>query len=224
MQQVLKNIYGTMHKISNGISKVVSGISFCFVVLCTLTVLLQVVNRYVIVKVSNYSATFTDELARFLLIWISYTAVAMCLREGSMAQVDLIYSRFGKKGRLVFYIITRIIMGIVLFIIIRYGFWFAGKKAAYRSAMLGIPGNILFATIPVGGVLLAYEWLTEMIGVFAGELIPFSPQSKRGFPEHEDISNNDIEKLERFADELEREMEQGQLESKENTEKEDKQL
>jgi len=198
----LKLVYRGLHIGSNYINRLIGVISFCFVVLCTGTVLLQIINRYVIVKISDYSASFTDELARFLLIWISYTAVAMCLREGSMAQVDMVYSRFGKKGQMVFYLFTRIIMGVVLYTIIRYGFWFAGKRAAYHTAMLSIPGNILYATVPIGGCLMAYEWLTELVGVLSGELEPFQGGAKRGFPEHEE-ENDEIEKLEAFAEELE---------------------
>ncbi len=198
----LKPVYNGMHTLSNYINRLIGLISFCFVVLCTGTVLLQIINRYVIVKISNYSASFTDELARFLLIWISYTAVAMCLREGSMAQVDMIYSRFGKKGRMAFYLATRIIMGIVLYVIVRYGFWFAGKKAAYHTAMLNIPGNILYATVPIGGCLMAYEWLTELIGVLSGEIEPFQAGAKRCFPEHEEVTD-EAERLEAFAEQLE---------------------
>ena len=203
MKKALKQLYKGMHMVSNLLCKLTGAVSFAFVVLCTLTVLLQIINRYVIVKVSNYSATFTDELARFLFIWIAYTAVSMCLREGSMAQVDMIYTRLGKKGRLLLYLFTRIVMGIVLYIIIRYGFWFAGKKKAYHSTMLNIPGNILYATVPIGGVLLAFECLTELVGVLSGELEPFAAKEKRWFPEHEDLSNADEEKLAAYAEQLE---------------------
>ena len=206
MRNACKRLYQGMHAVSNLLCKLTGFISFCFVVLCTLTVLLQIVNRYVIVKVSNYSATFTDELARFLFIWISYTAVSMCLREGSMAQVDILYTRLGKRGRLLLYLFTRIVMGAVLFIIIRYGFWFAGKKKAYHSTMLNIPGNILYATVPIGGVLLAFECLTELVGVLAGEVEPFKAKEKRWFPEHEDLSNSDEEKLAAYAEQLESEL------------------
>jgi hypothetical protein len=43
-----------------------SAVSVLFVIGVILTVALQVVNRYFIVKISDYSATFTDELDRFL--------------------------------------------------------------------------------------------------------------------------------------------------------------
>lgn len=202
MHKTLKQIYRLMHQVSNYICSAISAISFGLVLLCTLTVLLQVINRYVIVRYTNYSATFTDELARFLLIWISYTAVALCLREGSMAQVDIIYSRLNKKGRVAMFLFTRVVMGFVLYVIIRHGFWFTAKKGSYHSAMLNIPGNILYATVPIGGVLLAYEWLTELFGVLSGEVEPFTPQDTRGFPEHLDESDEDIEKLEAFAKEV----------------------
>lgn len=201
----LQPVYYGMHSLSNIISRLIAFISFILVILCTGTVLLQVVNRYIIVKISDYSASFTDELARILFIWIAYTAVAMCMREGSMAQVDMVYSRLDKKGRMALYLFTRIIMAIVLYVTIRYGFWFAGRKAAYHTAMLNIPGNILYATVPIGGCLMAYEWLTELIGVLSGTLEPFNAGASRNFPEHEEVTD-EIEKLEAFASQLELEL------------------
>jgi TRAP-type C4-dicarboxylate transport system permease small subunit len=138
------------------------------------------------VKISDYSATFTDELARFLLIWIVYTAIGMCLREGSMSQVDIIYSRLGKRGRTALYVFVRLMMLAVLYVTIRYGFWYAGKKKAYHSTMMNIPGQFLFLTVPIGGCLMLFEVITEMLGVFCGEVEPFEASKKRLFPWHEE--------------------------------------
>ena len=68
--------------------------------------------------------------------------------------------------------------------------------------MLSIPGNILYATVPIGGILMAYEWLTELVGVFAGEIEPYHASAKRSFLEHEE-ENEDAEKLQAFAAEIE---------------------
>jgi TRAP-type C4-dicarboxylate transport system permease small subunit len=186
MKEIVRKAYHFMNRISEIISKVVSAVSVLFVVGVIFTVALQIVNRYVIVKVSDYSATFTDELARFLLIWIVYTAIGMCLREGSMSQVDIIYSRLGKRGRIALYVFVRLVMLAVLYVTIRYGFWYAGKKKAYHSTMMNIPGQLLYLTVSIGGCLMLFEVITEMLGVFCGEVEPFQASRKRFFPWHEE--------------------------------------
>ncbi|MCL2001363.1 MAG: TRAP transporter small permease subunit [Planctomycetes bacterium] len=183
---ILKILYAKLNFGSNIIAKILSALLVLLVFSCASTVLLQVINRYIIVKISDISLSFTDELSRWLMVIITYLVVGICVREGSMAQVDLIYSRLGPKGRLFLYLITRMLMAAVLFIGIYYGLRVMRAKAFMLSSMLEIPGWLLYSPPFVGSVLMSYEWLTELIGVLAGELEPFAAGAKRGFPHHEE--------------------------------------
>ncbi|MDR1316655.1 MAG: TRAP transporter small permease subunit [Spirochaetales bacterium] len=179
-----RTIYCVLNKGSNTISRILGILLTLLVVACACSVILQVFNRYVIVKISDFSFSFTDELSRLLMVNITYIAIALCLREGSMAQVDLIFSRLNKAGRFFLYFVTRILVAVVLFISIYYGYRVMTLKAAFISSMLSVPGLVLYSPPVIGAVLMSYEWLTEILGVLCGELQPFYAGEKRGFPEH----------------------------------------
>jgi TRAP-type C4-dicarboxylate transport system permease small subunit len=174
----------------NGISNLASKLLVWFIILlvcaCTATVALQVANRYIIVKISDISFSWTDELSRWLMINICYFTIGICVREGSMAQVDLIYKHLRKGGRMFLYCLTRLLMAIVLFIGIYYGLYILNLRAPISSTMLSIPGRLYYAPPVIGSILMAYEWITEIVGVVSGELEPFEGGAKRGFPEHEE--------------------------------------
>ena len=56
-----------------------------------------------------------------LVVWLCYTLLPIVYREGAMAQLDLIYERAGKKGRLGLYIITRILCLIFIALAVYHG-------------------------------------------------------------------------------------------------------
>ena len=89
-----------------------------------------------------------------------------------MAQVDLIYGRLGRKGRIVLYSITRALMLMVIVVSVKYGLYVCEIRAVYKSAMLGIPGPFLYSAPIVGSFLVLFEMLTEFVGVLAGKLVP----------------------------------------------------
>ncbi len=182
----LKKTYSVLNGISNIICRILEIIVVLLVVINAADVFLQVLNRYVLVKISDYSISWTDELARYSMIWICYCTVGICFREGSMAQVDIIYGRLNRKGRVVLYIITRLLVALVLFVAVKYGLYVCQIKAIYKSAMLQMPGIALYSAPIVGSVFVGFETIVEAIGVFSGELEPFEAGKNRGFPRHEE--------------------------------------
>lgn len=182
----LKKTYFILNKISDVICLLFEILAVLLVVVNATDVFLQVFNRYVLVKISNISISWTEELARYSMIWICYSVIGICFREGSMAQVDIIYGKLDRKGRLVLYVLTRILMVMFLFVAIKYGLYVCKIKKIYRSSMLRAPGRLLYSAPIVGSVLLGFEILTEMIGVFSGELQPFEAGKKRRFIRHEE--------------------------------------
>ena len=147
------------------------------------SVLLQVINRYIIVKISDISFHWTEELSRYSMIWMCYLALPIVYREGSMAQLDLIFDRLGKKGRMALYILTRILCLGFIVLAVYYGIHVIQTRMMYKSSVLRAPGYTLYSAPIFGCVLMAYEIITEMIGVFSGELEPFYAGHKRQYPE-----------------------------------------
>ena len=183
----MKNLYDRMNQVSNVICKILCALIVAVVIVNAGTVLLQILNRHVIVKISDFSFPWTEELSRYSMIWLCYLTIPVVYREGSMAQLDLLFDRLGKKGRMVLYILTRLLCIIFIVIAIYYGVHIVETRMMYKSSILRIPGPALYSAPIFGCVFMAYEIITEVIGVFAGVLKPFYAGEQRQYPENEDI-------------------------------------
>ena len=182
----MKKLYYGLNKISNAICKVLSILIVGVVVMNAGSVLLQVLNRYIIVKISNLSFPWTEELARYSMIWLCYLALPIVYREGSMAQLDLIFDRLGKKGKMALYILTRILCLVFIAVAVYFGIHIVQTRIMFKSSILRAPGYTLYSAPIFGCVLMAYEIITEMIGVFSGVLEPFYAGETRQYPKTEE--------------------------------------
>lgn len=182
----LRKAYRTMHKISNIFSKILVAIIVAIILINLLSVLMQIANRHIIVRFMGYSISWTEELARFSMIWFAYLTLPLCLREGSMAQLDMLYDRVGERSRLVLYLMSRLLMIIFLVIVVYFGVGLVESRWNYMSSMLHLPGYLMYSAPVISCILMGYEVLTELLGVAIKELVPFSAGEKRNFPEHEE--------------------------------------
>ena len=179
----MKKLYYGLNKVSNAICKVLSILIVAVVMVNAGSVLLQVLNRYVIVKVSDLSFPWTEELARYSMIWLCYLALPIVYREGAMAQLDIIFDRLGKRNKTILYVLTRILCFIFIGVAVYFGVHIVQTRMMFHSSMLHAPGYVLYSAPIFGCTLMAFEILTEMIGVFAGVLEPFYGGNDRQYPE-----------------------------------------
>jgi C4-dicarboxylate transporter DctQ subunit len=169
----VKPIYRAMDSLSSLVNKFLGWLAGLLIALCALALLFQVFYRFVIIKFFSFSFPFTEEFARYALIWASYLCLGVCLKEGSQASINFLYDRLGGMPKLILYLVTRIFMIIFLAVAIYYGTIIVDNNSIFKSATLGIPGTYLFSAPVVGCILMGYETITEIIGVLSGELKPF---------------------------------------------------
>ena len=177
----MKKLYNGLNAVSNVICRILCVFIVLVVVVNAGSVLLQVLNRYIIVKVSDLSFPWTEEMSRYSMIWLCYLTLPIVYREGAMAQLDLIFDRLGKKGKMALYILTRVLCMIFIVLAVYFGIHVVKTRIMYKSSIMRIPGYMLYSAPIFGCVLMAYEIITEMIGVFAGVLQPFYAGEKRQF-------------------------------------------
>jgi TRAP-type C4-dicarboxylate transport system permease small subunit len=126
-----------------------------------INVLWQVFTRY---AVGNPSS-FTDELARYLMIWLGILGAAYVSGKNMHVAIDLIPSRSGKKTKEKLLFTVRIL--IVLFAI--GALVIGGSRLVYityilgqYSPALGIPLALVYLIIPISGILIAYYKISDL--------------------------------------------------------------
>lgn len=169
----VRKLYVLLNRLSGIAEKVIEAILFVLVLSCAADLMLQVVNRFILVKFTGVSITWTTEYAQDALVWMTYFAVGLCFKENSMASVNVIYDRLKPRGKVLLYIVTRVIVALFLAVGFQYG-WLAVRSVAnWQSTNLHLPGFALYGAPLLGCVLMAYEAVTELLGVLCGELEPF---------------------------------------------------
>lgn len=121
-----------------------------------LVVAVQVVCRYGF----NASLFWSEELARYLLIWLTFLGSTCAYRRRVHPSINLIPEPFqrGRRGRLLRLVVHFLSLGFFL-IMLYYGIIFAVFIKLQTSPALGLPKWITFSIIPFSGLLLCLHCL-----------------------------------------------------------------
>ncbi|MFH6602547.1 TRAP transporter small permease [Maribacter algicola] len=145
-----------MHRTYRILNKFIESFLVIIFGLLVLDVVWQVVSRYVIGK----SSSFTEEFARFALIWLTVLGAAYIngQEEGHLS-MDFLLSKLPKKKRLKRQRIIQIIMALFAFVVMIVG----GGNLVYTTLTLGqispalnIPLGFVYAIVPISGALIIF--------------------------------------------------------------------
>ncbi len=118
------------------------------------SVVWQVLSRYLFVV----PAAWTEELARFLLIWIGMLGAAYAYREGSHLGIDLLADKLEESGRRRLH---SIVHGVCLLFAASVLVVGGGSLVSMTwelkqySAAMGLPIAWVYAVIPASGLLIS---------------------------------------------------------------------
>ena len=126
-----------------------------------INVLWQVFTRYV----TGNPSSFTDELARYLMIWIGVLGAAYVSGRNLHVAIDILPTKSTKKTqKLLKTIVTLLVILFALF-----AFVIGGSRLVYLSYILGqqspalqLPLAVVYVIIPVSGLLIMYYKISDL--------------------------------------------------------------
>jgi TRAP-type C4-dicarboxylate transport system permease small subunit len=133
-----------------------------------LNVLWQVFTRFVLSNPSSY----TEELARYLLIWIGLVGAAYASGRQLHLAIDLLPRALHGRSRVVLDVTIRIIVATFALGVLGYGGFVLVRISlglGQTSAALGIPIGWVYSVIPVSGLLIAWFSVRDIMGLLRGE-------------------------------------------------------
>lgn len=143
--------------------------------LMLLSVCWQVITRYFLGNPSS----FTDELARYLLIWIGMLGGAYASGKHMHLAIDLLPSKLTGRSK---YRLSLVINVLVLFFVV-LTFVIGGSRLVYitytlgqTSAAMQIPLAYVYVILPVAGLLITYFKIRDIIQL-SPEESPSTPNS-----------------------------------------------
>lgn len=131
----------------------------------------QTVYRYVITHIAGTSgaAVWTEELSRYIFIWISYLALPVAIRNRSSIRVDIIYDRLPKRWQNASWVVVDICFLILTAVIVKTGYAQIERLIRFpqMTTALGIPYLIPYLILPLGFGLMCLRLLQSLWSQFA---------------------------------------------------------
>jgi TRAP-type C4-dicarboxylate transport system permease small subunit len=121
----------------------------------TAIVILQVFCRYAL----NHSLFWSEELARYLLVWLTFVGATVAYHRNMHPGVDVIFKRLQRKSRTRIRLFVHLISLVFFLILIWYGCNFAYFIRAQTTPALSLPKWLVFSVIPLSGLLFTLHCL-----------------------------------------------------------------
>ncbi|HLR26316.1 MAG TPA: TRAP transporter small permease [Fodinibius sp.] len=144
------------------INKAVAYILVILMVTMLICVLWQVFTRYIMGEAS----TVTEELARFLMIWIGLLGGAYVAGANMHVAINLLPSRLdGCKKQILQTIINLTIIAFVFVVLIIGGSQLVHitYNLGQTSAALNIPLAYVYLVLPISGLLVCYYKISDLL-------------------------------------------------------------
>ena len=135
------------------------------ILLCVMlfSVLWGVFTRYFFADQSSW----TDELARFMLIWVSILGAAYISGKNAHITIDLLSASIALKARLQMEVVTGMIISLFVLVIFLVGgsrYIYISFKLGQTSAALEIPMGYVYLVLPIAGIIIIYFKILGILG------------------------------------------------------------
>ena len=147
---------GPLERLSESCNRVAEGGLLLLGLTMTAVVILQVFCRYVL----NYSLFWSEELARFLLVWLTFLGATVAYRRSMHPSVDIIFRRLSRKARGWTQRFVHVIVILFSIIMIWYGCSFSYFVRLQTTPALALPKWVIFSIIPISGVIFLLHGLS----------------------------------------------------------------
>lgn len=151
-----------LHKAIRAIDTVFRAVLASLLAIMVLSVTWQIVSRYIL----GHPGSWTEELSRFLLIWVGLLGGSYAYHMKMHLGLDLLAARLPPRARLVQF---RFVHGAVILFaftaLIGGGFrliWITYELRQY-SAALGVPMAVVYLSLPISGFMLIFYAIISIL-------------------------------------------------------------
>ena len=155
----------TLHKIRKGMNTVVSTI--CIVLFAVMVVVgtYQIITRFVF----NNPSTISEELLTYTFAWMAIFSSAYVFGKRDHMRMTFVADKLPKEQRKILEIVIELlIIAFAVIVLIYGGFTIMGLTMTQKTASLGVMMGVIYAVVPICGILIAIYGVLNVIDLCAG--------------------------------------------------------
>ena len=155
----------TLHKIRKGMNTVVSTI--CIVLFAVMVVVgtYQIITRFIF----NSPSTVSEELLTYTFAWMAIFSSAYVFGKRDHMRMTFIADKLPKEQRKILEIVIELlIIAFAVIVLIYGGFTIMGLTMTQKTASLGVMMGVIYAVVPICGILIAIYGVLNVIDLCTG--------------------------------------------------------
>ena len=152
-----------LEKLSFAINVWVEYLLFGFGFGMTVVVAVQVLFRYGF----NQSLFWSEELARYLLVWLSFLGASVAYRRNAHPGIDMLQEKMPHALQKYTKILVHLVSLTLFAVMVYFGCRFAYFVRLQISPALYLPKWIVFVIVPISGAILLIHGLNFLFGELA---------------------------------------------------------
>lgn len=152
-----------MDKLLKGVRSVLYGFSVVAMSVMLVIIFAQVVTRYLF----NYTPEWSEELARFLFVWVVFLGSALIMGESGHLAVQFLPDKFkGTAFGTVLDVVINVCGYVFIGLLLTQGWKMTSIMTFQRAPGLDIPMSWVYVIIPVSCVLMLLYLFRETLRIF----------------------------------------------------------
>jgi TRAP-type C4-dicarboxylate transport system permease small subunit len=157
-------------KVIDGFNKVLRYVIAVLLAVMTALIVYQVVARLLSGYLDFDIPRWTEELARYCMIWSVLIGTSLAVRYNALIGVEAIAERLPQNMQKLLRILVLVISMVFFVVLIIFGFEMLGHVGKQLSPGLKIPMTIPYASLPVGGLFMLINAVAVLIEVMTGKM------------------------------------------------------
>ena len=155
----------TLHKIRKAMNTVVSTICIVLFAVMVIVGTYQIITRFVF----NNPSTVSEELLTYTFAWMAIFSSAYVFGKRDHMRMTFIADKLPKEQRKILEIVIELlIIAFAVIVLIYGGFTIMGLTMTQKTASLGVMMGVVYAVVPICGILIAIYGVLNVIDLCAG--------------------------------------------------------
>ena len=155
----------TLHKIRKGMNTVVSTICIILFAVMVIVGTYQIITRFVF----NSPSTVSEELLTYTFAWMAIFSSAYVFGKRDHMRMTFVADKLPKEQRKILEIIIELlVIAFAVIVLIYGGFTIMGLTMTQKTASLGVMMGVIYAVVPICGILIAIYGVLNVIDLCAG--------------------------------------------------------
>ncbi len=140
----------SLDQFARALERILDGILALMLAVLVASLVWQVFGRYAL----DHAPSWSEELARFLMVWISMLGSAVVMREHGHINVAVLVDAVPPRVRSVLLAVRDAVVLATVYVLFAYGINLAALLKGQLSAAFEISMAIPYAALPTGGLLI----------------------------------------------------------------------